>query len=122
MLTSYDWLLIRATKDMSPTLKRLRRIWSAGCYVSCETSGFDQYLARHLYEILATTKRTVDLFEVLNMADPEQCWKVGSDPNAPHWTRILLAIVSQIRQTQITDWDNYRSPAPGLGARTRPQG
>lgn len=110
-MNSYDWLLVRATKDQSPTIKRLRRIYAARCHVSSDTDRFDQYLAKYLIALLNTTKHKADLSEVLVTTDPEQCWKIGSKPEDPHWVRILLALASQIRQTDVSAWDGYRIPA-----------
>jgi len=108
----YDWLLIRATKDMSPTLQRLRRIWIARCMIPAEYAHTcDKYIAERLIEILRICGKENRLMDAIEMADPTQGWKLGIKDGATYWERIVLALACIVRHMMVAEFPNYRSPA-----------
>lgn len=109
----YDWLLIRATKCSVRPLKRLRRIWCARCALDPSTISdrADKYIAERLIGILERCGG-IRWMTVLDYADPAEIWKLGGNlTKEPHWTRIMLALASQIGGKQVDEFIDYRSPA-----------
>ncbi len=107
----YDWLLIRAAKDCSPMLKRLRRIWQARCMLPDEyRDSIDQFIAYRLIEILRKCG-DVDVMRILESGDPLQAWKMGAKDTDPYWARIVMASAFIIRHKRVDEFPNYHSPA-----------
>jgi hypothetical protein len=111
----HDWLLIRATKDGSPLLTRLRRIWCARCALPTRYHNdpvLDEPIAHRLILILEQfDRRRHTMMDLLKSASPDEAWKIGLKPEDPYWSRVVCALASVIRLTMVADIPNYRSPS-----------
>ncbi|MBD3261326.1 MAG: hypothetical protein GF334_06510 [Candidatus Altiarchaeales archaeon] len=117
MLGTIDSLIVRACKDQSDTVKRLRRIWEIRCNLPtpADAGAYDRWIFQRLVLILTWRipgRPTVEwLQRIIEHADPSDLWRRPTHEAPPYWERLVKAAAGEVMRSTVEELPEYRYAA-----------